>query len=137
MSVTILDGKGVPFDQLPEINLESGMDVLRTCYTYSEERWVGLADGQIACLWGLIPPSILSDRAYLWLYHNELVNEHKFAFVRHSQRQVQIMLEHYPTIIGDCLIGNRLGRRWLEWLGASFGDPKEKFIPFKIKAKHG
>jgi hypothetical protein len=77
----------------------------------------------------------MSDQAYLWLYHNELVDAHKFAFVRHSQIHMQRMLKIYPTIIGDCLISNESGRQWLKWLGAVFTVPNGPLVPFYIKAK--
>lgn len=110
-------------------------NLIGACYSRSEERWIGTVDGVVACLWGLIPPTLMSDRAYLWLYNNELVDEHKFAFIRHSQVQMKRMLKLYPIIVGDCLISNDSGRQWLRWLGATFGPPDGPLAPFEIKAK--
>ena len=121
MKVEIIDACQVCLlPRLPHLDDQSQRIVI-DCFMRSEERWIGAVDGKIACVWGLIPPTLLSDIAYLWLYNNELVTQHKFAFVRHSQIQMERMLKLYPNIIGDCVYNNTTARRWLEWLGAKFG----------------
>lgn len=108
-------------------------------FTRSTDVWMG-SDGDIALgIWGLIPPTILSDRAYLWLYHTEAVAVHSFMFIRHSQRAVEEMLKVYPLIVGHTEVGAIRSIRWLRWLGAEFGQTTDdKLIPFTIKAKpHG
>ncbi len=109
--------------------------VLRDCMYRSVEVRVGMLDGVIACAWGLIPPTILSDTAWLWLITTDIVAEHKFLFVRHSQRYIEEALKEYPNIIGSAEVKNWSARRWLRWLGAEFGEPEGKMIPFIIKAK--
>lgn len=101
----------------------------------STNLWVGTQDGKVLCVWGLIPPTMLSDRAYMWLRTTEHMKEHVFLFVRHSQRAVTELLKCYPIIVGHCLISNSKAIRWLIWLGATFHDPQGEFIPFEIKAK--
>jgi hypothetical protein len=97
----------------------------------------GLVDNEVACVWGLIPPTLLSDTAYLWLYTNALAEQHKFILVRRSQRYIEDILKVYPRIIGDCIVGNWPARRWLTWLGAEFGPASKGRWPFVIRAKHG
>jgi hypothetical protein len=139
MNVEIVDMSKIDFQAIQRLSYVSTVDwdIIHTCYSRSEQRWAGLVDGTIACLWGLIPPSLLSDQAYLWLMHTPLVENHKFRFIRHSQIQMKKMLELYPNIVGDCLISNRTGKKWLEWLGAKFTDPpdREGLVPFHIRAE--
>lgn len=101
----------------------------------SSRVWIGIDGAQVFCVWGLVPPSLLSDRAYLWLYTTEHLHSHIFALVRHSQRMVEQMLQHYPTLVGHCKLDQPKSIRWLRWLGAEFSDPQGQFIPFTIKAK--
>ncbi len=101
----------------------------------SSHLWIGEQDGKILCVWGLIPPTMLSDRAYMWLRTTRHMKEHVFLFVRHSQRALTELLETYPMIVGHCLISNSKAIRWLQWLGATFGYPQGEFIPFEIRAK--
>jgi hypothetical protein len=105
------------------------------CLQLSSQIFRGVIDDQIACVWGFIPPSMLSDKAYIWLYTDEKVKDHQFIFIRHSQRVIEDMLEIYPTIVGDAFVENRKAIRWLKWLGAEFSEPVGKKLPFVIRKK--
>jgi hypothetical protein len=98
--------------------------------------WMGVDDGQIIAIWGLIPPSILSDTAYLWLYTTKYFTKHTFVFIRHSQRAVAEMLKEFPIIVGHGTPSNPRSLRWLKWLGAEFGDLEfeGRAIRFTIRA---
>ena len=96
--------------------------------------WVGYEGDTVLCVWGLIAPSLLSDRAYLWLYTTEQMHSHVFLFIRYSQRVVAEMLKEYPTIVGHARAGADKSIRWLRWLGAQFSEPVGQYIPFTIKA---
>lgn len=112
--------------------------LLRTCIRLSYVLWEGSVDGELACMWGLIPPTLLSNRAYLWLYTTELIKDHQFLFVRHSQRVMEEMLKEYPIIIGHSSINADRSIRWLRWLGAEFGEPiSNNLVPFIIRKKDG
>lgn len=101
----------------------------------SEEAWVGEADGKIACLWGVIPPTMMSTRGYLWLLVTDEVAEHKFLFVRHSQLVVEEMLKKYSALYGYTKVGEWRSKRWLEWLGARFQPREGDAIPFEIEGR--
>lgn len=109
--------------------------VMRECLYRSIEIRQGLVDGKVACIWGMIPPTLLSTTAYLWLLTTDLVEAHKFLFVRHSQRYVEEALKVFPTIVGDVVLPNPAAQRWLRWLGAEFGVAAEGRVPFKIQRK--
>lgn len=96
------------------------------------EIWEGKIDGVLVCTWGLMPQTLLSNTAYLWLWTSEALRGHEFTFVRQSQIAVAKMLETYPTITGHAVIGQYQSIRWLRWLGAKFLDPCGGFIPFYI-----
>ena len=101
----------------------------------SEEVWFGLHDDRVAAVWGLVPPSLVSNRAHLWLLTTDLVEQHKFLFIRHSQRVIEDALEKYPMIVGDVAVGNNAARKWLRWLGAEIGVPERGYSPFVIRRK--
>lgn len=113
-------------------------EIMQRSMVSSSLVWIGYEDNKVLCYLGLIPPTLLSDRAYLWLNVTEHMHEHVFLFVRYSQRVVAEMLESYPTICGHTEIANYKAIRWLKWLGAQFGEPvNDLALPFEIKAKHG
>ena len=99
--------------------------------------WIGKDDDEILCYMGLIPPTLLSDRAYLWLRTTEAMSEHVFVFVRYSQRVISEMLQDFPIIVGHCEVSAAKSIRWVQWLGAEFGAPEGRLVPFTIRAKHG
>jgi len=80
----------------------------------------------------LIPPSLLAEEAYLWLYHTPAVEQYKFTFVRYSQIVIEQMLEIYPVIVGVTDRSAKSSIRWLKWLGAKYADNGKQYIPFKI-----
>ncbi len=96
------------------------MEVLEQYLTFSAKLYIGSVDGKMCCAWGVVPPSLMSDRAYLWLFSTDVVEQYKFLFVRNSQKATRSI-------------------RWLKWLGAKFGEPtkgKEAwFRPFEIRKR--
>ena len=114
---------------------KSQIEFFRKCVSSAAQLYVGLIDSEVACFWGLIPPSFLSDSAYLWLYTTNELKGHEFLFVRQSQLAIQRMLTHYETIIGHAHADNTKGIRWLRWLGAEFCLPQGQIIPFVIRRK--
>ena len=112
-------------------------DMMTLCQRMSGEVWSGYIDDKLVCCWGLIPPSVFSDTAYLWMYNTESLVEHQFVFIRRSQIEVQRMLRNYSRIVGHCVVGNDKAARWLRWLGAEFDAPEAGARAFTIRRKHG
>lgn len=110
-------------------------ETMKRALMNSSRIWLGHEDFKIIALWGLIPPTLMSEIAYLWLFTTKEFTEYTFTFVRQSQRVVAAMLEEYPTIVGHGVVGHDRSLRWLRWLGAEFGEPQGKFLPFTIRAR--
>jgi hypothetical protein len=111
------------------------LDMFDYCQTLGQV-YTGFVDGDFVCCWGLIPPSFLSNQAYLWMWAPEPM-KHQFVFIRQSQIQVRKMLERYDTIVGQCIRSNGSAQRWLRWLGAEFEYPQGNLIPFTIRKTNG
>ena len=109
-------------------------ETMQRAMSNSSRIWVGEIDARIVAVWGLIPPTLMSDTAYLWLFTTPHFTEHTFLFIRHSQRAVQQMLAEFPTIVGHGKVGASRSLRWLRWLGAEFSAPQGQFLPFTIRA---
>lgn len=108
---------------------------LDACLGFATHLWIGSIGGEVVCAWGLVPPTLLADEAYLWLYSTPAVADHKFLFVRYSQRVIEEMLKLYPNIVGVTDINASDSIRWLKWLGAKFGEHSGKYISFHIVAR--
>jgi hypothetical protein len=138
MTVTVQTADRVAIHQLifeakGGILTSAESETLEEYLTFSERLYIGTIHGKMCCVWGLIPPTLLSDSAYLWLFSTDDVEAYKFLFVRHSQRAIESMLEEWPTIVGYCEFGKPRSIRWLRWLGATFGEPEKGFVSFQIR----
>jgi hypothetical protein len=111
--------------------------IMSSAMQSSSRVWVGLDDDTVLACWGVQPPSLLSDRAYIWVWTSEHLQSHVFMFIRHSQRAIADMLLEYQTLYGVTVAGNDRAVRWLKWLGAEFGPEYHGVLPFEIRAKHG
>jgi hypothetical protein len=109
--------------------------VMRFCIHRSQYLYRGIVDYETVCVFGLMPPTLLSDRAYLWMWHNEKIREHSFVVVRESQLAVEEMLRDYEVLVGHCHRDQPKSRKWLRWLGAEFGPPDGTRVPFEIRRK--
>jgi hypothetical protein len=112
---------------------ENELKIFNSFIAASVAVYSGLVNDKVLCLWGLIPPTLLSDQAYLWLYTTPAAEEHQFILVRRGQIEMKKMLEEYPKIVGHCEVGAERSIRWLKWLGAEFGAADGKLIPFLIQ----
>lgn len=121
----------------PVADVPDAMKVMGEYWWSSSDIWVGYMNDEIACIWGLCPPTFLSTNAHLWLLTTNLIDEHRFLFVRWSQRYIEEMLEIYPEITGYCAVDNTRAQRWLKWLGAEFAYPCDGFVPFTIRKHNG
>ena len=111
---------------------DSDEKTMEFCLLMSTIMWAGFIRGKLACIWGVIPPSLMSDQAYLWLNTTEVLKGHEFIFVRHSQRVFEELLEEYPSVVGHVIIGADKAYRWLRWLGAEFGPAQGMVVPYRI-----
>lgn len=138
VSIELLVGPSI--SQLISSSRGSSLDaneagVFEFCQSLSAEVWTGYVDGKLICCWGLIPPTILSNQAYLWMHSTPEVRNHQFVLVRHSQRIIEKMLKRYERIVGDCLVDAADSIRWLKWLGAKFTDSEGPYCSFVIVRK--
>lgn len=121
--------------KLPETAQENMQRTMRN----SSHVWLASQGTDLIAVYGLIAPTLLSDRAYLWLYTTKHMPTCSRSFIRQSQRAMQEMLQLYPTIVGHGVVGSTHSLRWLRWLGAEFADPDPDFmiqlLPFTIKSK--
>lgn len=97
--------------------------------------WAGVRNGQIVNLWGVIPPTMLADVAYLWHYLLAPADEHTFVLARYSRLAVERVLARYPRIVGHCKVDDEEAQKWIRWLGGEFSYPDGPLIPFTIASK--
>lgn len=115
--------------------LNMNSEVFKYCINGSTAAWAGYVDDDLICLWGLMPPTLLSRRAYLWFQSTPAMHGHEFVLARQSRKVVSEMLSQFPEVFGHCISGMERSQRWIKWLGGEFGEPTKGLIPFVIR--HG
>lgn len=103
--------------------------------------WAGLADGQLVCLFGVVPLSLVGVTGVPWLLGSDAVCSYSRQFLRRNRAYVALMLREYPLLANVVDARNDVSIRWLGWLGFTFGRPQPMgarglpFIPFKMEAE--
>ena len=115
---------------LPEVDQQSMHQALNSSIV-----WILRYNDEILCVYGIAATSLLADEAYMWLFTTEAMADHLFIFVRISRQVIANMLQHYPRLIGHCVVGNDKAIRWLKWLGAEFSKPQGSVVPYVIRIK--
>ena len=119
-------------------NMPEALATMQACVLRSRNVSYASLNGETLAVWGLIPPTLLSTSAWVWLLTTRIAAEHKFLVVRYSQRWVEDALRLYDRLEGVVMVGNDSAVRWLRWLGAEFGEPIGRGMPFVIRRRgHG
>lgn len=95
--------------------------------------WACYINGELVCVWGLCPSSLLDDKAYLWMRHTPQLNEHEFVFIRHSRLVLETIFKQYRAIVGLTAATDHKAIRWIQWLGGKYDSPKDGYRAFVIE----
>jgi hypothetical protein len=119
----------------PVAGIPNAENDLKRYLKVSIEAWTGLIDGEVVCVWGLISPTVLSNKGYLWLLTTDLVDKHPFTFVRHSQIIIRDLMKNLEYIEGHVMTNSDRSIRWLKWLGFRMtGERHGEWTRFEMRA---
>lgn len=104
-------------------------DALRRALRVSDMVWTGRYDGQMVCMFGVAPMSIITGTGSPWLLGTDLIVKYARPFLRANKPYVAEMLNKYPYLVNYADTENVVAVRWLEWLGFKMNTP-EPFGPF-------
>lgn len=88
----------------------------------SSSLWSGFIRGDLVCVIGVVPLSLISTQGYLWMHTTPKIAKHKLGFAKHSKKVLAEMLKQYDPIVGFVAPNNVRGIEWLKWLGATIYD---------------
>jgi hypothetical protein len=104
---------------------------LESAAEFSDPLLASLYDGKLLCVFGMIPVTLLSDTAHIWMYGMPTIRKYQTIFIREAYNVARNMNEIYENLTGYCLDGGAMS--WLRWVGAEFGKPIGKAYPFTIR----
>jgi hypothetical protein len=121
--------------------LEGDQALMRglACSTHA---WTGLVDGEPACMFGVVPASMMSGIGVPWMLGTDLVEQHATAFLRRNRRYVKLMTQAYNYLVNYVDDRNVKAIAWLEWLGFAMSEPQQfgafgmPFRRFEMRSEH-
>lgn len=110
-------------------------DAIAYALVLSRHSWTGLANGEVACMWGINPTSFVSNMATMWMITTPLVEKHAFLFLRWSRRFVEELMQaaEFETIHGQVRADFHRSVSWLKWLGFNVQSPVEGMRYFYLE----
>ncbi len=97
----------------------------------SQDIWAGFWNGELALIWGLIPVSLLSDKAYIWSVGTPILRRCAKTLLRLSRLWLKEIAQEYPELLGLC----DQKTAWVKHLGAEFEQTKGEYALFTIRAR--
>lgn len=101
----------------PEYSLAHGL----RC---SSHVWTGMFNLQPACMFGVVPSSLLGGSGAVWMIGTDTLVAHQMTFLRHCRGELarlQLVYRHLWNFVAD---DNTLAKRWLAWLGFHLFAPQ-------------
>ena len=101
--------------------------------------WSAFADGEMVCIMGCAPISLVSGIGSPWMLATPLLDAHHRVLVRLTPRYIASMLKAFPHLVNHAHAENTTSVRWLKRLGftlhevAPFGALGEAFHRFEMK----
>lgn len=118
----------------------SPLEGLRLSLSASVEAWTGTADGEVVCIFGVAPFSVLGGEGCPWLLGSDLVERHGMAFARRNRAMVRRWLGLFPVLRNWVDARHTVAVRWIGWMGfhvkppVPYGPARLPFHPFEMRA---
>jgi hypothetical protein len=98
--------------------------------------WSAFADGELACVLGVAPLSVVSGIGSPWMIGTPVLDRHQRVLVRQTPEYISKMLKAFPHLVNYVYAQNTTSVRWLRRLGftlhdaepyGALGEPFHKF----------
>lgn len=80
--------------------------------------------GMPVVMFGIVPQTLLSDKANVWLLATDGILKVRKSFLKHCKEFIGIMLKEYSVLENYVDARNTLSIRWLKWCGAEIEEAK-------------
>ena len=112
---------------------------LRRSVAHSMLCWSAFADGELACIIGVAPLSVLGGIGSPWMMGTPVLDAHSRVLVRRTPEYIAKMLKAFPHLVNHVHAENTTSVRWLKRLGFTlhkaepFGALGAPFHKFEMK----
>lgn len=115
-------------------------DGIRSSVARSMLCWSAFADGELGCIIGVAPISVMSGIGSPWMLGTPVLDQHSRVLVRRTPEYIAKMLNAFPHLVNFVHAENHTSVRWLRRLGFTlheavpYGAQGELFHPFEMRA---
>jgi len=103
----------------------SPLVALQMSMAASRDTKVGLADGEIVCMFGVGRLSELSCDGRPWLVGSDALPKHARAFLRRNKAYISSIKTEFYALENYVSVKNKVAIRWLKWLGFTVHSPEK------------
>lgn len=112
--------------ELQALSQEDPLDACRKSIARSDECWsVWTPAGELVCVFGIVPVSVMGALGGPWLLGTDLLDEYPIEFIRSSRRYVRAWLEDYVELRNIVWYKNTEAIKYLEAVGFTVDPPLE------------
>lgn len=136
----VLELRRADREEVRALTGRSPRQVLVESVERSAMAWAGWADGNLVCLFGVVPVSLAGVTGVPWLLGSDEVCSYSRQFLRRNKDYVLEMLRAFPVLRNVVDARNEVSIRWLRWLGFKMQAPRPMgvhglpFIEFTMRA---
>jgi hypothetical protein len=99
------------------------IDALLEALAWSAEAYAGFIDGELACLFGIVPGTFLTGEAVPWLLTSSVVQRKPRAFLRASREVIADWMGKYPVLVQQVDARYAQALRWAAHVGFQVEAP--------------
>lgn len=95
-------------------------EALKTSFEASFISYSAYLNEKIICIFGIVPVSLIGNRATIWMLGSEELNQIKLSFVKYTREFIDFFLGKYPLL--ENWVDGRYNQaiKWLQLCGAEF-----------------
>jgi hypothetical protein len=97
---------------------------VRACIVFSTYARAGFADGQLGCLWGVGPVSMVDGKGSPWMLATTVLDDYPIVFLKNCKKELEVLKTKYPVLENHIDVRNETAIEWLKWLGFTFEEPE-------------
>lgn len=108
---------------------------LENSFKVSSEKMAFLVEGEILGMFGIVPLTLMDDRACIWMITTNAIEKYAIKFLRASRYFIKILLERYSILSNFVDVRHKKSVKWLRWSGAIIREPENfglEQIPFHL-----
>jgi len=118
------------------------LEAVRRGIEMSVLAWTFTIGSEMACICGVVPVSLMSDRGVPWLLGTTAMDRHPGALIRVAPAYIARMLAAFPHLLNGVDARNTLAVRWLRRAGFTLhpavpvGPQGVPFHPFEMDVRN-